>query len=132
LRVATYTFNAGYGTLTIDNATSGGTVPTGQLTLGLGLDQTNLWFIHSADNLVIDVLGTSESIMIDGWFGSNPSADLAEIVGGNGARIDTGVGQLTTAMGTYQSDDSGFNPATASAMPTGPTLQSAIAAAWHV
>jgi len=127
----TYIFNAGYGTLAINNSSTGGTVPVGQLTLGLGLDQTDLWFIQSSNNLVIDVLGTNEAVTVDGWFGSNPSAQLAEIVGGNDARIDGEIGQLTAAMTTYQSNNLAFNPVTATTMPADPTLQSAITAAWH-
>jgi hypothetical protein len=34
-------------------------------------------------------------------------------------------------MASYGASNSGFNPTTATAMPTDTTLQNAIAAAWH-
>jgi hypothetical protein len=34
-------------------------------------------------------------------------------------------------MATYSANNPSFNPATASQMPNDPTLQAAIAAAWH-
>jgi len=37
----------------------------------------------------------------------------------------------TAAMAAYQANNPGFNPATATSMPTDPTLRSALAAAWH-
>jgi hypothetical protein len=127
----TYIFNSGYGALAINNLSGSTTVPAGQLTLGLDLDQTDMWFIQSGSNLVMDVLGTTQSITVAGWFGANASAQLAEIVGGSGLRIDTGIAQLVTAMAAYQSNYPTFSPVTAGAMPNDLTLQSAIVAAWH-
>jgi hypothetical protein len=114
--------------LTIDNATNDGTVPAGQFQLGAGVDQTDLWLLRSQNDLVLDVLGTQDSLTVTGWFGTNASAKLADVIGGDGARIDTAIAQLTAAMAAYQSSNP---PATMSAIPTDTTLQSALAAAWY-
>jgi len=69
---------------------------------------------------------------VSGWFGSNASAQLAEIVLGDGFKIDAGVSQLISAMASYSAGNPGFSPTAANAvMPQDQTLQGAIAAAWH-
>ncbi|HEY7580690.1 MAG TPA: hypothetical protein VH855_24120, partial [Acetobacteraceae bacterium] len=120
-----------YGTLTIDNEVAGGTAASGQLDLAPGLDQTDLWFSQSGNNLLIDVLGSQSTITVQDWSGANPSAILAFIKGGDGFRIDTQIDQLVGAMATYSADNPGFSPATATQMPTDPTLQNALQSAWH-
>ena len=127
----TYLFNANYGMLFINNASSGGTAPAGQLTFGSGLNETNLWFAQNGSDLDLDILGTSNQVAIKGWYGSNPSAALAEIVGGDGMKIDSQLNQLVTAMATFQSNNPGFNPVTARQMPSDASLQTALAAVWH-
>ena len=127
----TYLFNANYGMLFINNASSGGTAPAGQLTFGSGLNETNLWFAQNGSDLDLDILGTSNQVAIKGWYGANPSAALAEIVGGDGMKIDTQLNQLVTAMSAFQSNNPGFNPVTARQMPSDASLQTALAAAWH-
>jgi hypothetical protein len=59
-----------------------------------------MWFMQSGNNLVTDVLGMTESLNVDGWFGVIPSAQLAEIVAGSGLRIASGIAQLAAAIAT--------------------------------
>jgi Ca2+-binding RTX toxin-like protein len=126
-----------YGVTTADgqdvivNGVAGNSGPTGSLIYGSGIAEQNLWFIHSGNDLVIDRLGTSDSVKVQGWFTGNGSGALSEIVGGDGAMIDSQLNQLITAMATYQSAHATFNPLTAAAMPTDTALQSAIASSWH-
>jgi hypothetical protein len=127
----TYVFNAGYGQLTIDNATTAGTTPLGELELGTGLTSSNIWFTQSGTDLDLQVLGSSDHVDVSGWFGTNASSALSEIVGGDALKIDSGLSQLISAMATYETAHPTFNPATATTMPTDTTLQTAIAAAWH-
>jgi hypothetical protein len=127
----TYVFNAGYGQLTIDNATTAGTTPSGELELGNGLTSSNIWFTQSGTDLDLQVLGSSDHVDVSGWFGTNASSALSEIVGGDGLKIDSGLSQLISAMATYETAHPTFNSATATTMPTDTTLQTAIAAAWH-
>jgi hypothetical protein len=126
----TYIYRPGYGDLSIENA-SPDAVSEGRLTLATGLSEQNLWFVHNGYDLQIDVLGTRDEISIQGWFGSDASAQLAEIVAGDSMKLDGQIPQLVSAMATYAANNPGFNPATASAMPSNTTLQSALTAAWH-
>jgi hypothetical protein len=115
----TYVFHAGYGTLTIKHKWRHGFIRAAKSRSGAGSDRP-----------VVHAIGEQPRDRCL-WFGSNPSSQLAEIVGGSGLRIDTEISQLATAMATYQSNNPTFNPVAATAMPTDLTLQSAIAAAWH-
>jgi hypothetical protein len=126
----TYLYKAGYGNLLIENVSTA-TVAEGQLQLGLGLNEQNLWFIQNGSDLQIDILGTTEQITVQSWYGSNVSAQLAEIIGSDSLKLDSALPQLVSAMANYMTNNPGFVPSTASSMPTDPTLQSAISAAWH-
>ncbi len=88
-------------------------------------------FVGISTNLVIDRLGSTDQITIDGWFGSTSSAKLSEIKASDGLEIDSQVNQLVAAMAAYSSNNAGFNPMTATQMPSDTTLQTAITAAWH-
>jgi hypothetical protein len=124
----TYVFNRGYGQLNINNVA--GTAAHGQLDFGPGLTEQDLWFVHSGNNLVIDRLGSSDSVTIQGWF-TGTGSTLSEIVSSDGLKLDSQLSQLVSAMATYASANIGFNPLTATQMPTDSTLQNTIAASWH-
>ena len=88
-------------------------------------------------DLVIDVLGSTDSITVQGWFGTDASAKLSEIKllstsGTVVTEIDAGLASLVAAMANYSSANSGFNPTAANTvMPTDPTLQGVISSSWH-
>jgi plastocyanin len=126
-----YIYHEGYGNLTINNAAGGGTVANGELDFGPGITEQDLWFSQSGENLEINVLGSQSQIVIDNWFGGNNGAQLAEIKAYDGVEIDAGLNQLVAAMAAFQSDNTAFNPETAFQMPNDPSLQAALAAAWH-
>jgi hypothetical protein len=125
-----YVFRQGYGALQIDNGGVGGS-SAGQLDFGTSLTANNLWFSQVGTALDVTALDGHDQVVIQGWFGANGSARLSEFVSGDGKMLDGGLGQLMTAMTTYQAANPGFNPATATAMPVNSALQAAIAAAWH-
>ncbi len=127
----TYFIRQGYGATTIDNSTPSGTTAQGEVDYGPGITEQNLWFSRSGNDLVASVLGSADAVDIKGWFGTNPSAQVAEFKAFNGLKLDGQVGQLTTAMAAYAGSNPGFDPATAAAMPTDPTLRSALAGTWH-
>jgi hypothetical protein len=70
-------------------------------------------------------------VTLDGWFGSNASAKVSEIQTSDGMQLDSQLSSLVSAMATFVSNNPGFDPVTATQMPTDSTLQSAVAAAWH-
>ncbi|MDR3423926.1 MAG: hypothetical protein P4M13_02450 [Alphaproteobacteria bacterium] len=126
----TYQIGTNVGAVTVNNAISGGTSADGEMDFLSGLTDENLWFQKNGNNLQIDLLGTSSQITLSGWYGSNVSAQV-ENFKANGLRlVDSQIAQLVSAMATYAANNNGFNPATATAMPTNTTLQNAIAAAW--
>ena len=56
---------------------------------------------------------------------------MQEIKAAGSAMLDTGLGQLVTAMSNYRSANASFSPLTATLMPTDTSLQNALPAAWH-
>jgi len=91
----------------------------------------NLWLEQAGNDLKIDLLGTTTSITVNGWFSGSSSA-LQEITAG-GLKLDSQVAQLVQAMASYCADNPGFDPASAiaSTLPNDNALQNAVAAAWH-
>jgi hypothetical protein len=74
-------------------------------------------------------LGQSrDQVVVQGWFGADASAALAQMVAGDGLKLDTGLGQIVSAMVGYQAANPGFNPASAATMPADSAVQAAIAA----
>jgi hypothetical protein len=122
---------AGAGNTTISNASSSGAA-SGQLNITDGFTHNELWFAQSGNDLVVDMMGTSQTVTISNWFGS-ASNSLAEISAGDGYMIDSGVAQLVQAMATYVEDHPGFDPAASgnTQVPNDPALQSALAASWR-
>jgi len=120
----------GDGSVSIYNGdATNAAVPINELDFGVGISESNLWFVQSGVNLLIDVLGTGTSVYVPDSL-SGGFTPLEKITAG-GLTIDSQVSQLIQAMATYSGNNPGFNPVTATQMPTDPTLQNAIAAAWH-
>ena len=125
-----YYFASGFGTDTINNAATGGaTSANGYVNFLSSISDENLWFKQSGNDLVVDVLDTTNQITISNWYTS--AGDQVSGFAANGLELDSQLASLVSAMATYQSAHSGFNPTTATSMPTDTTLQSAIAASWH-
>jgi Ca2+-binding RTX toxin-like protein len=126
----TYEFGSSFGTDAISDA-GAGTSQSGvvDFTSTSTTDET-LWFQHTGNNLVIDLLGTADQITINNWY-SGTGNDVSSFTA-DGKTLDTQLATLVSAMATYQSAHTGFNPqTTGTTMPTDTTLQNAIAAAWH-
>ena len=90
-----------------------------------------LWFNRdAAGDLLVHVLGTREVVTVDNWFG--PQATQLRTITAGCATVDTaGVNTLEAAMANYQSAHPGFDPNTASRLPSDAGLGAALAAAWH-
>ena len=106
-------------------------MPAGQLSLGLGLTDQQLWFVRTGNDLTMDVLGSQDQVTVQSWYGSNQSAQLSAILTTDGMKLDSGLAQFVSAVATYAANNPGFNPATIGAMPNAATLQNTIAAVWH-
>jgi hypothetical protein len=91
----------------------------------------NLWFLQSGNNLQIDVMGTKNQTIIDGWFNSGNQA--SEIFTAGGLKLDNQISQLVQAMAAYSGSNAGFDPtaSTVHQIPNDTALQNTVAAAWH-
>jgi hypothetical protein len=128
----TYVFQAGYGQETIDNRGPYSWQPEhGQVAFGEGISTSRLWLEQSGNDLLIDVLDSADRLTIGNWYSSDTSAKVTNLMTGDGARLDAGLNQLVTAMAAFQASNQGFNPTTATTMPTDSALQAQLAAAWH-
>jgi hypothetical protein len=123
-----YEFDSSFGQDTINNG--GGSAAHGEIDFASGTTDENLWFVHSGNNLVIDLLGTTDQITVSGWFNGTAGNQVQSFHAG-GLTLDTQFAQLVQAMASYGAANTGFNPQTATAMPTNSALQTEIAAAWH-
>ena len=123
---------AGAGQTTIDNGSAAATGPSNELTFLPGIATDQLWFLQSGNDLRIDVMGTEDEVTIANWFGSVGNT-LNDIATSDGSQIDSQISQLVQAMATFETNNPGFDPTAAgnSVVPNDPTLQTALAAAWH-
>jgi Ca2+-binding RTX toxin-like protein len=125
----TYEFGSSFGQDTINNDGANST-PANQINFGSGITDENLWLQLSGNDLQIGLLGTNQSVTVAGW-DSDAGSQVQSINAGGDTLVYSQVQQLVQAMATYQSNNSAFNPTTATAMPTDSTLQAAIAANWQ-
>ncbi|WP_206747706.1 cadherin-like domain-containing protein [Telmatospirillum siberiense] len=132
-----YDFNANYGQDVIVNGNGSGAA-SGLLMLGAGLDAASkvaltpndLWFSRSGNSLIIQELGTTAQVTVQNWFAATAS-ELQSLVLADGSRIGTAaITALATAMAAYQAANPSFDPRTATALPTDPTLGSALDTNW--
>ncbi|MCP3447326.1 calcium-binding protein [Bradyrhizobium sp. CCGUVB14] len=123
----TYKFGSGFTQDTVIN--NGGGSANGEIDF-TALASTDLWFKQVGNDLEIDSIGTSNKVTVAGWYNS-ASAKVASVHTDDGLVLDSQLASLVSAMATYSANNSGFDPATATAMPTDTTLQSALASSWH-
>jgi Ca2+-binding RTX toxin-like protein len=126
-----YQFGRGNGQGVIQNA-AGNTAANGELDIGAGVATNQLWLQRAGNDLQIDIMGTASQMTVSGWYTSG-AAQLQHIVTADGSLLDGQLNSLVAAMATFETNNPGFNP-TASAntqAPNDPTLQAALAAAWH-
>ena len=126
----TYLFRRGDGQDLIVNGASGNSGASGELQFSSDISTNQLWFKQSGNDLLIQMMGTTDQVTVSSWFSSS-IAPLQDIKIAGGQQIDSGISQLVQAMATYSSNNSGFNPTSVAQAPNDAGLQSAIAAAWH-
>ncbi len=97
----TYSFGSTFGQDIIDNASAMSTTPTGRIDFGSGLSETDLAFQQSGADLQIGLLGTQDSITIQGWYGTDASAQLQGVNFADGTTLTTAqIDQLASASGS--------------------------------
>jgi Ca2+-binding RTX toxin-like protein len=127
-----YRVGTGMGHTTVNNAALDGvTTANGEVDLAAGVANTQLWLERVGNDLQLDILGSSDHLTISGWYGGNARAQVQSFKTADGLILDGQIEQLVSAMATYATENPGFNPATASQLPSDPALQNTVAAAWH-
>ncbi|WP_052400543.1 calcium-binding protein [Paraburkholderia ginsengisoli] len=126
----TFNFGVDSGQQTINPINPAMGAEIGTVDLATGISDSQLWFQQVGNNLQMDILGTHDSLEIDGWFGSGSSA-VQSFQTSDGLMLDTQVNQLVSAMAAYSAANPGFDPGLVTQMPTDPSLQNVIAASWH-
>ncbi|MDB5406516.1 MAG: Hemolysin-type calcium-binding protein [Rhodospirillales bacterium] len=125
----TYKFAVGGGADTIVNGT-GSSGKAGELDFGSGIASNQLWLAHSGNDLVIDRMGSADSVTVSGWYASQ-SAQLQTIATASGMKLDAQLDNLVQAMASFSANNPGFDPTAVSQAPNDPNLQASIAASWH-
>jgi hypothetical protein len=80
--------------------------------------------------LLIRIMGTSDSVTVDNWYGSS-TAKLGDFRLADNSVLDSSLAQLVQAMATYSASNPGFDPTATSQAPSDTTLQNAITSSWH-
>jgi hypothetical protein len=127
----TYDFGSAFGTA--DKLYNAGANSAAAGTIAFTASSTtdeNLWFVKSGNNLLIDLLGTTDQITVENWY-TSAGNQVSSVTAGGETMLNSQFAALVSAMAAYQSAHSSFNAQTATSMPTDTTLQNAIAASWH-
>ena len=101
-----YNFASTFGQDTINNGT--GSTANGSIAFDTGVTDEKLWFKKSGNDLLIDLLGTTDQIKVAGWY--TGAGKQVQAIDAGGLTLDTQIAQLVTAMATYQTAHSSFNP----------------------
>jgi hypothetical protein len=124
-----YQFGANIGQHILNNDGTG--AANGEIDF-TAANSRQFWFEQQGSSLLIDQLGTSNSLTVGGWFDStDPGAQVTGIHATDAAMVNTQVAQLVQAMATFQANNPAFNPVTATQMPSDANLQAVLAASWH-
>jgi Ca2+-binding RTX toxin-like protein len=92
-----YAFGRGGGQDTIVNGLSGNSGATGALDFASGIATNQLWLLRSGNDLQIDVMGSTDHVIVSGWCAS-ATADLAQLTTAGGLKLDSQLQQLVQSM----------------------------------
>ena len=143
-----YDFGAGMGKDVINNGVSTTNSANGTLFFGHGIADNQLWFDQvdnsgtistSGNNLRIDIMGSTTSMTINGFFtgGSSTYEQLSEFeLSDSGLKLDSQLANLVSAMATFETSyaaahgGTAFDPTAVSSI-TDTTVLSAVSSDWH-
>jgi len=121
-----YDFGRSGGQDTINAYDTDGSVD--KLVVGTGVGTSQLWFTQSGNDLVMNIVGSSDSVTVQNWYGgANQKLDRIQLANGTYATTSD-VEALRSAM-------SAFNPPPLGQTTLDPTVAQALAptlaASWH-
>lgn len=98
---------------------------------GQGISHEELWFRRVAESLEISVLGSTDSLLFEGWY-SNPSRRIGQFQTGDGLKLAGGdVEAMVSAMETYRSISAGIAPPGALQQSSQLALAQQVATSWR-
>jgi Ca2+-binding RTX toxin-like protein len=142
-----YDFGRGMGHDYINNGVSTTNSANGTLFFGHGIGDNQLWFDRvdnggtistSGNNLRIDIMGTTTSMTINGWYigGSSTYEQLSEFeLSDNGLKLDSQLANLVSAMATFETNyktahgGTAFDPTAVSSI-SDTTVLAAVSSDW--
>ncbi|WP_299587786.1 calcium-binding protein [uncultured Microbulbifer sp.] len=99
-----YHFAAGDGVDTINNfSNSSG---NDELQFAEGVDEADLWFSQQGDDLVVDLLGSQDQVVVQDWF-ANTSNQLDNVRTNDTVISNSDIEQLVTAMASFGAPSGG-------------------------
>ena len=73
-----------------------------RLEIGAGVDTDQLWFIRSDDDLLVQIIGTHDTLRIADWYGAGGVSQIETIRTADGSSLTaSGVHNLVNAMAAY-------------------------------
>lgn len=119
-----YLFGRGDGVDTIINGVDGNAGASSVLRLKAGISGDQLWFSRDGNDLVVQVLGVNDRVVVSGWY-ALAYRKLGAIELAGGARLSVAaVESLVTSLAAYQAAHADFDPRTAQALPAGVSVAS--------
>ncbi len=121
-----YLFNRGSASDTVQNGDNSSSLD--MVLFGPGIDERELWFTQSGANLVINVVGTTDHVVVQNWYDGAPDRLDQLRTSDNRVLIEANVQQLVQAMASFAPPPQGqmeLTPQQAAA------LDPIIAAAWQ-
>lgn len=131
----TYMFSPHDGQDVVINGLASNGDPAGQLLLETGFDLNKLWLTQSGNDLLVQVLGTTQQITIKNWF-ANSYSELQSFLLDSRTKtakaITAGITDLARAMTAYQLAHPGFNAQSQAQMPDDPAVAAALNRDWVI
>ncbi|MCA3284653.1 MAG: hypothetical protein ING16_17520, partial [Roseomonas sp.] len=124
-----YRLSRGGGADRLDNAGADYLMATDRLLLGSDVARNQVWLQRSGNDLLVSIIGTSDSSRVLGWYNSGTTSRLDSFVAGDGrVMTEVRVEALVQAMATMSPPPAGQTNLTTEQQTL---LNTAIAAAWQ-
>ncbi|MFO0154357.1 MAG: calcium-binding protein [Alphaproteobacteria bacterium] len=124
-----YRLSRGGGTDRVDNAATDHLAATDRLVLGADVARNQVWLQRSGEDLLVSIIGTSDSSRVLGWYTAGTTSRLDSFVAGDGrVMTEARVEALVQAMATMTPPPAGQTTLTTEQQNL---LNTAITAAWQ-
>jgi len=126
----TYHFGVGGGLDTIDNQDS--VSAADKLLFGGAVTESEIWFQQNGDDLTLSIIGTSDKVTFEDWYGvtAGQTVDRIEVSTGT-YLLEADVASLVNAMATHDASGAADPASYYDVNPLPTEVQTAIAANWQ-